>query len=475
MSMGLSRFFNIVILAAALLGAARSSFAQEEDKISPSLRKALENTDGPIPIIVLLRQVPIRTPAYLGPITSAEVEVSLKRASLMAQADLRDRVRELADKTNTLEGEPAIRNYRFFWIENALMATVKPDLISEFADRDDVAKVLLDRRLHLAPDFREMTDTDGGAYTYGLEKIGVSQLREKYPDITGHGVTVGIVDTGLDATHPEMEGKKIIFKDFVGDKTTAYDDNGHGTHVAGTISGVGAGGTQIGVAPGVSTLVIAKVFSAEGGADSSSLLRGMEWVANPDGKLNSENRPRVVNNSWGGPLTADISNDPFSPAVLNWVNLNIFPSFAAGNSGPGPSSIGSPGGLPHAFAVGATDENDEIAEFSSRGPVDLVVDGKPQRLTKPDVSAPGSAIYSSVPGGKYAKLSGTSMATPHLTGAVALAVQAKPAMTVAEIRDLLTSTAKDLGDHNTFGSGRLDIFSAVEKLSTKMDFDNPTN
>src|SRR5262249_46298084 len=148
-----------------------------------------------------------------------------------------------------------------------------------------------------------------------------------------------------------------------------YDDHGHGTHCMGTITGVGASGTQIGIAPGVSNLVVGKVFSASGGAQTSDLLRAMEWIADPDGNPATQDQPRVINNSWGGAMDGDIDHDPFGPAVLTWVQLNIFPSFAAGNEGPGESTVGSPGGLPQSFAMGATDSNDSIADFSSRGPV----------------------------------------------------------------------------------------------------------
>jgi len=120
--------------------------------------------------------------------------------------------------------------------------------------------------------------------------------------------------------------------------------------------------------------------------------------------------------------------------------------------------------LPVAFAVGATDDNDDAASFSSRGPTDIIVDGKRSRLTKPDVSAPGVKIMSAMPGGKYGTMSGTSMATPHVTGAIALLYQVNPKSTIAEIRNLLQKTANDLGEtgvDNVFGAGRINMLKAV--------------
>jgi len=147
------------------------------------------------------------------------------------------------------------------------------------------------------------------------------------------------------------------------------------------------------------------------------------------------------------------------------VAANVFPSFSIGNSGPGTATTGSPGNVPSAFGVGATDSGDNIASVSSRGPVTWT-NPPLGTYTKPDISAPGVSIYSSVPGGgwEYNGWSGTSMAAPHVSGTVALMLQANPTLSVAQTKQLLAQTAIDYGDagmDNTFGWGRVDAFGAV--------------
>lgn len=137
------------------------------------------------------------------------------------------------------------------------------------------------------------------------------------------------------------------------------------------------------------------------------------------------------------------------------------PIFAAGNSGPGPKTVGLPGGCPNAFTIGATDSNDAIASFSSRGPAVW----KTGSFVKPDILAPGVKVKSSFPGNKYSELSGTSMATPHVAGVVALMYQLQPTLTVDQLATVLKNTATKVGqDPNTYGSGRIDILKASQAL-----------
>lgn len=460
---------KIKTIAAIALGSMTlfsAAFAGAE-KISPDLLRVLEQTGEPIPVIVMMKGVSLIPQTMAIQLHAQDVENMIKQRALQLQASMREYVQEMAGSPGVMDSGAPMRRTKFFWNVNALMATASPEVIAEMADRDDVQKIILDRRIVLDRDYREVEELDGSAFTYGLEKIGVPELRGKHSDLTGKGVTVGIIDTGLDASHPEFKGKEVLFKDFLNNKTEPYDDNGHGTHVAGTISGIGAGGTQIGIAPAVK-LVIGKVFTASGSGSLSAILRAMEWIADPSGKeANGKNRPQVVNNSWGGGMGEDVKDDPFYQATLTWVQLEIFPCFAAGNSGPSASTVGSPGGLPPAFAVGATDSEDEAASFSSRGPVSLTVDGKKLNYVKPDVAAPGVKVLSSMPGGKYGTMSGTSMATPHTTGAIALLYQAKPGLKIAQVREILSKTAQHLGEdgkNNTFGAGRINVAASVDQM-----------
>lgn len=289
-------------------------------------------------------------------------------------------------------------------------------------------------------------------YTYGLQNIGIPELRQSYPHFTGKGVVVGIIDTGIDPDHPAFKGKQIVFKDFTkARKKDPYDDNGHGTHVAGTISGSGSS-PEFGIAPQVK-LVIAKVFSASGSSTDSVLIEAMEWMLTQ--------KVDIVSNSWGGYQDdTSLENSAYNRMVEAWVEKNMFPSFAAGNEGPSDGTVGVPGGLPIAYAVGAVDSSDMTARFSSRGPITW--DGV--SYNKPEICAPGVKVYSSVPGGGYDSFSGTSMATPHLSGVVVLMLQAKPSLTVEDIKMILTESSKDISAPLTeCGSGRLDAVKAIEK------------
>lgn len=465
-------FLIRTFIFAASLSFSAAAFAQfdEETKISPDLQRALDNTSNPIPVVVVLDPVTPLPMNLLGSLSPAQKEVLIKQRTRASQAQFQDYINEIVS-IQPLDGDvKPLRKYMFFWGVNGFMATATPEIIMDLASREEVRGIFLDRKIKLAPDYRTLEDLDGGDFTYGLQKIGVPELRAAHPDLTGKGVRVGIIDTGIDSKHPEFTGRIAAFRDFVGEQKEGYDDNGHGTHVAGTIAGSGAGGTQIGVAP-EATLVIGKAFTGGGSASLSSLVRAMEWMGDPDGNAATNDRPRVVSNSWGGGPSADANKDPFYQLVLTWLELGIFPSFAAGNSGPGKGTVGSPGCLPPSFAVAATDENDEAAVFSSRGPVKIVVDGKKMELVKPDIAAPGVGIYSAMPGGKYGKMSGTSMATPHVSGAIALVYQVKPNATIEEVKTILSKSADPLGtkDKNTtFGAGRLNVF----KASSVMGFDD---
>ncbi len=304
--------------------------------------------------------------------------------------------------------------------------------------------------------------TDESKQTYGLQKIKAQSAWDQ--GLTGKGVIVGVIDTGIDESHPDLEGKVILNKDFTKDGNTT-DHHGHGTHVSGTIAGGSASGKSIGVAP-EAQIMMAKVFDKKGGATMEGLLKAMEWFLDPDGDPNTNDSPRVVSNSWG-------SNSQFSYGFRNvirsWRRFGIFPNFAAGNSGFF-FSINAPGAYPFSYAIGAVDENQKVTSFSSRGPT-IWWESKwyPQFIKKPDVSAPGLDVYSSMPGGKWQRMSGTSMATPHVAGVIALMLQANPDLTVEDMQEILDTTAKDLGSNgkdNRYGHGIVQVDQVVERAKS---------
>ncbi|MHC5903601.1 S8 family serine peptidase [Streptomyces sp. S6] len=272
---------------------------------------------------------------------------------------------------------------------------------------------------------------------------------------TGTGVTVAVLDTGVDDTHPDLAARVVGKENFTAAPDTT-DLVGHGTHVASILAGNGAasGGRYTGVAPGAS-LLIGKVC-ADRGCEESDILAGMEWAAP---------RARVVNMSLGGPDAP--GTDPLEEAVgtLSAKYGTLF-AVSAGNTGQD-EAVESPASADAALAVGAVDARDALAEFSSRGP--RVGDG----AVKPDITAPGSAIVAArskdspleplddAP--RYAALSGTSMATPHVAGAAALLAQQHPDWTGARLKEALMGTARPNPALGLFaqGAGRVDVARAV--------------
>lgn len=292
---------------------------------------------------------------------------------------------------------------------------------------------------------------------WGLERMGLKELRQEFPQIDGSGVIVGVLDTGIQSKHPQLGGRVIKFKDFVNHLENSYDDHGHGTHVAGTIAG-----KEIGFAP-QSKLIVGKILSAVGGGQDSTILEAMQWQFDPDGNPSTADFPRIVSNSWGAEIAEGVHDVeevlPYQLAIQAWVNGGIIPVFAAGNSGKNPNGV--PGGLPDVISVGAFDKNGEVAEFSSRGPNLWKIGSSIITLLKPDVSAPGVQIGSAFPGNKYAVWDGTSMATPHVSGAIALLLQANPKLTIAEVKQILLETSEKKMD-NSFGYGIMNAYELVK-------------
>ncbi|MFF3781324.1 S8 family serine peptidase [Streptomyces sp. NPDC001933] len=274
----------------------------------------------------------------------------------------------------------------------------------------------------------------------------------------GKGATVAVLDTGVDATHPDLAGKLGEVRNFT-DGPTANDGHGHGTHVASTIAGSGAasGGSRKGVAPGAK-LLIGKVLDDKGTGSYSAMIGGMDWAARSGAD--------IVNMSLGGSPTD--GTDVLSQ-VLNGLSEETGTLFvvAAGNTGAD-YTVGSPGAAEKALTVGAVDRNDKLAPFSSRGP--RVGDNG----AKPDLTAPGVGIAAARAAGTsmgspvdaaYTAASGTSMATPHVAGAAAILAGRHPDWSAQQLKDALMSTTRTAPDQTAYeqGTGRVDVARSVRQ------------
>ncbi|KAF0716730.1 Aste57867_2694 [Aphanomyces stellatus] len=312
---------------------------------------------------------------------------------------------------------------------------------------------------------------------WGVERIGTKTLWDQ--GFRGKGIVVGGIDTGVRGTHEALKGNWRAENGYFqpkGNGKLPTDQNGHGTHTMGT----SVGQFGVGVAPD------AKWISCEGCLPDDTcpekvLVACAQYMLCPhdfEGKNpKCELAPHVINNSWGD--DDEIPDVPYYKGpVAAWRKAGIIPVFANANSGPKCGSVLSPGDYPNVIGVGATTITEELASFSSRGPTNKT------QILKPDVSAPGRTVRSAYNKGDdaYASLSGTSMATPHVVGAVALLISAKPGITYDEIYKALTTTAvrdtlkssnqtcggipDTIFPNNNFGYGRIDVAKAAGAAPT---------
>ncbi|WP_050761606.1 S8 family serine peptidase [Beutenbergia cavernae] len=376
--------------------------------------------------------------------------------------------------------DAADASYVPYWVANAILVKGGTlDLAQSLAASPEVLEI---RQTTVYPlEEPVMTpDTTMGpqAVEWGIQAINADDVWATY-GTTGEGIVVANIDSGVDYTHPALvshyrgnNGDGTFTHDYNWLDTSAAcdvgpcDTDGHGSHTMGTMIGSDGGANEIGVAPG------AEWIAANGCSTCSDadLMEAGQWMLAPrpiggdDDSGDPTKRPHIINNSWGSRFP---SNDPFMEAIItDWEAAGIFGSWSNGNSGPACETSGSPGSRTITYSVGAFAQNGSIASFSARGPGQ---DG----TIKPNIAAPGVAVRSSLPGGAYGNGDGTSMAAPHLAGAIALLWSAAPSL-VGDIRGtwaLLDETAVDVedltcggtaDDNNVWGEGKLDALALLQ-------------
>jgi len=401
-------------------------------------------------------------------ITTLQEQARRTQGALLADLEVR---RQLGE----------VDTYEPYWIVNAVFVTTKSlAVIEDLAARADVDVVEPPLQIELIePTLRsDPPQTDRGiGITYGVVNIGARRVWSDL-GVTGIGSIVANLDTGVDGNHPALaarwrgnhEPASECWYDVDGSPGSFPQDfNSHGTHTMGTICGLAADDT-IGVAPGA--LWIAANTIVPAGSLNNAVLGTLQWLADPDGDpATSDEVPDVANNSWG-------VNESFGypdcysawwEAIDACEAAGVMHVWSAGNEGPGSQTLRSPADRatsPYdSFAIGSTATTPpfNIAYDSSRGPAGPNCGPEELRI-KPEVSAPGVNVYSSIPGGGYAFYSGTSMAAPHVAGAVALMRSANPDLDVITIKQILMDTAIDLGaagEDNVYGHGIIDAYAAV--------------
>ena len=366
---------------------------------------------------------------------------------------------------------------RPFWTSRCVvLQTTRDDLakLNQLVDEPLIGDIYPNRTLHV-PRLVELKALpsrvlENKASAWGIHAVGALAVRGAF-GASGKGVKVGVLDTGVDSSHPDLQGKVADWAEFDsnGEKVSnsqPHDTGQHGTHVAGTIAGGKASGRWIGMAPDARLAVAIALDGAKGGTDAQ-VLAAIDWAV--------ERGVDVLNMSLGGMTLGPEVPSTYTEAILTSLRAGIPVVTAIGNDGQ--QITGSPGNDLLSFSVGATDYRDCAAAFSG-GRTHVIRESSfvsPENLplvySKPEISAPGVAVYSSVPGGKWAAFNGTSMSTPHVAGAMALLLSATsirkrvaPTNRAFLIQDLLTGSVEELGeigqDHR-FGFGRIDILQAI--------------
>ena len=430
-------------------------------------------------------------------------------------ATLKERHAEVFDalKYNAETVQPAFRaefdaavksgqvfGYTPHWIENLFVVSATSEFIKSLRERGDIKYVTENFKAEpLAPTpntwkagvdgRRPRNSLDSETTTPGQDAIRATEVN-RVLGITGQGVLVANLDSGVDGTHPALAGRwrgnfapvGECWLDVLGSSSTPSDANasGHGTHVMGTIVGRAISGSDtntVGAAPNAQWIACNAIGQAITAEMDNDVITAYEWLIDPDrNPATIDDVPDVIMNSWG--VYADLPGyvacfDFWNTVILNCEAAGPVIIWSAGNEGPDASTIRSPAAYSFSeyqiFSVGSVDATNYSAPYpignnSSRGPT-TCSPALPDNI-KPEISAPGESIYSTLPVslGSYGIKSGTSMAGPHVAGTVALMREACPDCDHITIKDAIMNTAIDYGttgNDNTYGYGFIDAYAAV--------------
>lgn len=436
------------------------------------LDPALEDANGTVNALLVLNQ------ASVDQTTDRNETIStLKQHAATTQ-------RSVKTSANGLQGVEVTNT---FWIANLVSVTIDTDRTDaqELAKIDGVNAVIKSRE-HSIPEPQDTVKPSPAPNdintTYGLDQINATDIWSEF-DVRGENTKVAVLDTGVDVSHPDLN----LYTENTSNPTypggwAEFDDSGnqvpgseprdshyHGTHVSGTVAGDSASGTAIGVAPDVQLMHGMVIPSGSGSTEQ--VIGGAQWAVSEGADVAS------LSLGAGCGLFGPVYSQAWIPVIENTKASGTNFVAAAGNGGEG--CVGSPGNDYRSFSIGASNADGDIADFSSGQVIDKTEWDNPpaawpDTFTKPDVSAPGVDVLSAEPGGGYRLLSGTSMATPHVAGAVALVHSANPDLTVAEIEQVFSETAWKPDDwegpddekDTRYGMGIIDVYNATQQVAT---------
>ncbi len=482
--------FAIATSATALSGAALGGI------LSPDLVEQMQSAD-PNDLVRAIVMLPdqLDKPGFVEEMRVDDRDMhqrhieAVTRLQTLSQSRQQDLVNWLDEQLLAEE----VTDYRPLWITNGVIVTATKRTLQSIASRSDVEIVYPDYPISLVTPIDDMKTDDRNLdvdqatgstppAALGVEE-GVSSTRA--PElwamgIDGTGAIIADMDTGADGDHPAFGSRYLGHRkpasqcwfDPVTNTTfpVEFGWGSHGTHTLGTMCG-SEGANQIGMAPGAEWIAAAVIDRISIDRTIADAILSFEWFADPDGDpFTSDDVPAVVNNSWGiSPIWHGVPHcdNTFWNSIDNCEAAGAAVVFAAGNEGPGSKTLRTPAdriaSATTVFSVGALLAGSSgIASFSSRGP-----SGCDNATIKPEVAARGDDVRSSIDGGGYTTMSGTSMASPHVAGAIGLLKSARPDATPEELKEALLNSAVDLGsagDDNTYGMGRIDVVAALDYL-----------
>jgi hypothetical protein len=462
----------LLMVPAAWSGQITAPLAEKmQDLATNGSIKAIAMFDHQADITALDRQLKLEH-ATLGERNRRVLE-ALRQAATETQP-------QIAPLLAQLKASGQIKEYQMMWIANMVIFEATSEGIQALAARADLGDIYLSYPIeNIEPvNVKESEPSMIASHEIGLTRIHAPEAWAL--GFTGAGRVVSNIDTGVYGTHPALAARwrgnnggtpeNSWFDPYTTHWTQPQDSGQHGTHTMGTICGASTTDT-IGVAIGAQWIAAAAIDRGGGLARTiSDAILAFQWIADPDNDPNTQDNPDACGNSWGIPDGAGYANcdESFWDAIDNCEAAGTVVIFSAGNEGT--SGLRSPADRAttpyNCFSVGAVDGTTSslpIAYFSSRGPSECATG---TLAIKPEVVAPGVNIRSAMPGGGYQTMDGTSMASPHVTGCVAVLRQVNPNLDADAIKEILMSTAEDLpfnspnGEDNTFGHGIVNLYQA---------------